>query len=441
MPFGDYTNFDDCVSKNKDKGNPEAFCADLYKKITGEWPSAVKSMVIDMIADFQEKNPETDISVKTVNDIISRIDGWSGTIEDFFAQDISQTSPDLGGPIVIKSKVKRVVVGPVLIPGEADHEGESLTAEKIEDVAYQFMSDFRYIDLAHSLKQVGIPVSSDVLRQPETHLLQDGTNLELPVGTWMLGVKVEDPETWKAVESGAMKGFSIMGVSRQTLEAAGKSADGMPLGHRIENGQVKKILLSDLGPDWVAIAVSILPNPSVFKSRFIAVKEANPSLGERMTRFFKRFVIKGNPDQKSDNDNKSNMEENDMEPKEVQELIDKSLGPVMDEIKKLTSPPKTDPEPEAKTDGTADPDAQDGDGEDKTKTPDPPDVDGLKAQVEAVAGEVEAVKGTLTDINKTLKDLSAVKSQGLPQDGTGGGGQADHPALTKVNRDVFGRSR
>ena len=39
MPFGDYENFADCVAKNGDKANPEAFCAWLEHKTTGHWPS------------------------------------------------------------------------------------------------------------------------------------------------------------------------------------------------------------------------------------------------------------------------------------------------------------------------------------------------------------------------------------------------------------------
>ncbi len=38
MPFGPYKDFDDCVAKNRDKGNPEAYCASLHHQITGKWP-------------------------------------------------------------------------------------------------------------------------------------------------------------------------------------------------------------------------------------------------------------------------------------------------------------------------------------------------------------------------------------------------------------------
>ena len=38
-PFGKYADFAACVRSNKGKRDPEAYCADLHKKITGKWPS------------------------------------------------------------------------------------------------------------------------------------------------------------------------------------------------------------------------------------------------------------------------------------------------------------------------------------------------------------------------------------------------------------------
>jgi len=40
-----------------------------------------------------------------------------------------------------------------------------------------------------------------------THL-----GFSLPVGTWMLGMKVDDADIWNDVKSGAVKGFSIEGI-------------------------------------------------------------------------------------------------------------------------------------------------------------------------------------------------------------------------------------
>lgn len=36
MPFGEYENFEDCVAKNQDKGDPEAYCATIKRQIEGD---------------------------------------------------------------------------------------------------------------------------------------------------------------------------------------------------------------------------------------------------------------------------------------------------------------------------------------------------------------------------------------------------------------------
>ena len=36
MPFGEYLDFEDCIAKNSDKNNPEAYCAEIKRQIEGD---------------------------------------------------------------------------------------------------------------------------------------------------------------------------------------------------------------------------------------------------------------------------------------------------------------------------------------------------------------------------------------------------------------------
>jgi len=36
MPFAGYKNFQDCVNKNKDKDDPNAYCAFIMRKVEGD---------------------------------------------------------------------------------------------------------------------------------------------------------------------------------------------------------------------------------------------------------------------------------------------------------------------------------------------------------------------------------------------------------------------
>jgi len=53
MPFGPYSSFDDCVSKNRDKRSPQAYCAVVKRKIEGDGNSkhAIPELPIEMFAE------------------------------------------------------------------------------------------------------------------------------------------------------------------------------------------------------------------------------------------------------------------------------------------------------------------------------------------------------------------------------------------------------
>lgn len=36
MPFAGYSDFADCVAKNKDKGNPKAYCGSIQARVEGK---------------------------------------------------------------------------------------------------------------------------------------------------------------------------------------------------------------------------------------------------------------------------------------------------------------------------------------------------------------------------------------------------------------------
>jgi hypothetical protein len=96
----------------------------------------------------------------------------------------------------------------------------------------------------------------------------EGKATVIPAGTWMMSVKIPDPVIWSKVKSGELSGFSIMGVSRNTLNdilASGKSFESAS----------KRTLLADLGPDWEVTHNSIVDRPAVPKAKWIALKSAH----------------------------------------------------------------------------------------------------------------------------------------------------------------------
>ncbi len=58
MPFGKFKDFSSCVLANKDKDDPEAYCAQIQKDITGKWPSE-KEMISSSIVLMEAKMEES----------------------------------------------------------------------------------------------------------------------------------------------------------------------------------------------------------------------------------------------------------------------------------------------------------------------------------------------------------------------------------------------
>ncbi|KYD28567.1 MULTISPECIES: XkdF-like putative serine protease domain-containing protein [Geobacillus] len=163
---------------------------------------------------------------------------------------------ELTAPVTHKNEEKRIVFGPVLVPNEPDSDGDMVSAEKIEEVAHKFLEQYGNIDLQHTLNNVGKVVESYIL--PFDWKVDD--ELTVPKGSWMMGVRVQDEDVWRAVKEGKLTGFSIMGVPKAALKS--KEA-------------AKRTTLADLersAGDWVVNAVSLVDEPAVPKAKFIAIK-------------------------------------------------------------------------------------------------------------------------------------------------------------------------
>lgn len=101
------------------------------------------------------------------------------------------------------------VLGPVLVPEMEDRQGDIADAAEIEKAAHEFLAESRRPGLMHSRMLASHEtqvVESYLLRQP---MEVGGTTL--PVGTWMIGMKVYSPRIRKAILGGELRGFSIGG--------------------------------------------------------------------------------------------------------------------------------------------------------------------------------------------------------------------------------------
>lgn len=93
-----------------------------------------------------------------------------------------------------------------------DHEGDVISAEELEQAAYDFVLYSRKAGEMHEVIGVGRLVESMVFTPEKARVLgiPDGV---LPKSGWWVGFKVDDPEVWSKIESGEYRAFSIGGTA------------------------------------------------------------------------------------------------------------------------------------------------------------------------------------------------------------------------------------
>ncbi len=108
------------------------------------------------------------------------------------------------------------VYGPVLVPEAIDKQGDIISDVEIEAAAHRFMEGPQAPGLMHTAvlgKRDAMVVESHITRYKLTF-----GKTEIPVGTWMVGMRVYSPKLRKMIREGKLKGYSIGGIGKITEE-------------------------------------------------------------------------------------------------------------------------------------------------------------------------------------------------------------------------------
>ncbi len=319
---------------------------------------------------------------------------------------------ELVGPIVRKDAKKRIAYVAVLIPGEADSDGDILSAEKIEEVAHEYMLNYRAIDVMHSFKKDASGPVESYLTPVDRQVNIMGEEVILPKGSWIQATKVSEG-AWKEIESGDLVGYSIGAFRNADLEKAVKSGE-MP--------EMKRITLTDLGDgdpngEWSAAFVSLVNSPAVPKAKFFALKSCAPkkSLWERITKTEKQ-------------------EDDDMKEEDVKALLDEKLADVSaksDEVSaKIVALEASIKEMSEKAAEKAE--------EDKEKEEAPVEE---TEEVKAMKAENEELKTKLTELEagiKELKDAIKPESKQSKEGDDNGGDYTAKSTMETLGRNYLG---
>ena len=141
--------------------------------------------------------------------------------------------------MVFASEDQRVVIGPAMIPDmeilRRDEKTKEpyyvkFSKETIAKIAEKFMRELRNGDT--NIEHDGANEAKSFVK--ETWIVEtedDKANtkygLDVPVGTWMVSMRVQDSNVWKMIKAGELNGFSIEGnfMSKEDYEAYKKDRE------------------------------------------------------------------------------------------------------------------------------------------------------------------------------------------------------------------------
>jgi hypothetical protein len=154
---------------------------------------------------------------------------------------------------------KQMLIGPALIPEKLimrlDDENEEydvfFSKETVRQAMELFMQEARTNEhtLEHNSKIDGVTVVESWLVEDEKKDKSALYGFKLPVGTWMLSVKVNNPQIWEKVKKQEVRGFSIEGyfTDRLVEMQKGKLCKNCPEDAEIME-KLKAIILDELKP-------------------------------------------------------------------------------------------------------------------------------------------------------------------------------------------------
>jgi len=109
---------------------------------------------------------------------------------------------------------KQFVLGVVLEPMEVDQQEDIMIPADIEETAHDYLINHRVVGFRHKDEEDAV-VAESYIAPVDFEL-----NGELvKKGSWLLGIKIYNPDTWQMVKDGEINGFSVGGFGvREELE-------------------------------------------------------------------------------------------------------------------------------------------------------------------------------------------------------------------------------
>jgi hypothetical protein len=232
--FESYTDYPELIRKNaqsaldyiEKSGNPKG-CMTQVGKVRAQQLAQGKPISIETVKRMKSyiSRHKVDLqSSKSYEDGCGKLamDAWGGVEALPWVERTISQYENMSTFSVFNAE-QRIVVGPAMIPDKMiirrnEITGEIyyvyFTAETIKKLQQKFMQE-KLLDktnIEHGRKFLqDVDVVESWIVEDSTYDKQKVYNMEYPKGTWMIVMKINEPEVWNKVKDGKLKGFSVQG--------------------------------------------------------------------------------------------------------------------------------------------------------------------------------------------------------------------------------------
>ena len=135
-------------------------------------------------------------------------------IEEYFMKFSKENQTEIN----IINEEKRIITGPALIPNkkifrrvEGNEFNVMFEKDAIEHIRNNFLINFKQqnVNLQHGVNANDISVVESWIIRNSSNDAANEMGFNLPAGTWMVSMKVDNDLVWEAIKAGEFKGFSI----------------------------------------------------------------------------------------------------------------------------------------------------------------------------------------------------------------------------------------
>lgn len=196
MPFGEYSSFEDCVAQNQEADDPEAYCAEIQRRVEGKASAGIIELTREEVRKLCPSCADRmdALKITTLKLPINK--------QPFAVAKLDEAQNLVFGWASVAIKSDDLLV---------DRQGDMIAPEVLEAAAYDYVEHSRIANEMHKGGPIGVLVESLMVTPEKLEAMGLLRKSAPKAGLWV-GFRVS-PQVFQRVKAGELSMFSIEGTA------------------------------------------------------------------------------------------------------------------------------------------------------------------------------------------------------------------------------------